>query len=104
MFNFIRNLFNYRYQLVTDDQYYKSMKGEPKDSLTQAELQMLQRIVAERIFLEEAYRIDSKENAKHNQTKSVRDMYYKEAKKISLKIKKLSALQYRLKHKIAAKG
>ena len=72
--------------------------------LTSAELQQLRRIVADAINLEEEYRKLDKMDA-HSWVKggAERDIFFKSVKKRSMKLKKLSALQYRLKHKIAAK-
>ena len=73
--------------------------------LSQAELQMLQRIVADAIFEHEQYCKGAKYDAQTYPAGSEnRDFWFKQARKHQAKLKKLSALQYRLKHKIAAKG
>ena len=73
--------------------------------LSQAELQMLQRIVADTIHLEEEYRnLDKMDAQAWVKGSAERDIFFKSVKKRSMKLKKLSALQYRLKHKIAARG
>lgn len=122
MFKSIRNLFS-RSAVVNNEQefteivwnapydgeFHKYPDGE-SPCLSQSELQMLQRIVADRIREEELYRSVNKQTAKHwsKEKRSVRqstlDSLYKEVQKSSQRLKKLSALQYRLKHKIAAKG
>ena len=75
------------------------------EMLSQSELQMLQRIVADAINLEEEYRkLDKMDAQSWAKGSAERDIFFKSVKKRSVKLKNLSALQYRLKHKIAAKG
>lgn len=73
--------------------------------LSQAELQMLQRIVADAIFEHEQYCKGAKYDAQiHPVGDENRNFWFKQVRKHQAKLKKLSALQYRLKHKIAARG
>ena len=72
--------------------------------LSQAELQLLQGIVAAEIRFEHIQKEYLKETAlKYASQISVRNLYFKQHRKSKAKLKKLSALQYRLKHKITAK-
>ena len=76
-----------------------------EEMLSQGELQMLQRIVAYAIFDEEQYYKGWKYDAQQLPVGSdERNWMFKLARKHQARIKKLSALQYRLKHKIAARG
>ena len=82
----------YRFHIVPED-----------EALTSAELQMLQRIVADAIFEHEQYFNGAKYYAQRYPVGDEdRNFWFKRVRKNQAKIKKLSALQYRLKHKIAA--
>ena len=71
--------------------------------LSQAELQMLQRIMAQYIRTHEQVRKEFKEEAlSYPVGDEMRNMLFREHREIKAKLKSLSALQYRLKHKIAA--
>ena len=73
--------------------------------LSQAELQMLQRIMARHIQAHEQVRKEFKEEAlSYPVGDEMRNMLFREHRELKAKIKSLSALQYRLKHKIAARG
>ena len=73
--------------------------------LSQAELQMLQRIMARHIQAHEQVRKEFKEEAlSYPVGDEMRNMLFQEHREIKAHLKKLSALQYRLKHKIAARG
>ena len=73
--------------------------------LSQSELQMLQRIMARHIRMHEQVRKEFKEEAlSYPVGDEMRNMLFREHREIKAKLKKLSALQYRLKHKIAARG
>ena len=73
--------------------------------LRQAELQMLQRIVAQYIRVHEETRKSIKWDANDFPVGSFERQYlFRQHRAIKTYIKKLSALQYRLKHKIAARG
>ena len=73
--------------------------------LSQAELQLLQRIVADAVFEHEQYYKGAKYDAQlHPVGDKERNYWFKQARKHQVKLKKLSALQYRLKHKIAVRG
>ena len=73
--------------------------------LSQSELQMLQRIMAQYIRTHEQVRKEFKEEAlSYPVGDEMRNMLFREHREIKAKLKKLSALQYRLKHKIAARG
>ena len=73
--------------------------------LSQVELQMLQRIMARHIQAHEQVRKEFKEEAlSYPVGDEMRNMLFREHREIKAKLKKLSSLQYRLKHKIAARG
>ena len=75
------------------------------EALTAAELQMLQRIMAQHIRTHEQVRKEFKEEAlSYPVGDEMRNMLFREHREIKAKLKKLSALQYRLKHKIATRG
>ena len=76
-----------------------------KEMLSQSELQMLQRMMAQYIRTHEQVRKEFKEEAlSYPVGDEMRNMLFREHREIKAKLKKLSALQYRLKHKIAARG
>jgi len=111
MFNFIRGMFDK--SATTSDttwnvpvfNYEYEGGGVDSPHLSQSELQMLQRIVAKEIYLEgECQKLDKTDAISHPKGSYSRDVFFKSARKRAEKLKKLSALQYRLKHKIAAKG
>ena len=73
--------------------------------LSQAELQMLQHMMAQYIRTHEQVRKEFKEEAlSYPAGDEMRNMLFREHREIKAKLKKLSALQYRLKHKIATRG
>ena len=73
--------------------------------LRQAELQMLQRIVAQYIRVHEETRKSIKWDANDFPVGSFERQYlFRQHRAIKTYLKKLSALQYRLKHKIATRG
>lgn len=73
--------------------------------LSQAELQMLQRIVSDEIRFEHQQKEYFKDTAvSYTVHCEERSYFFKEHRKSKEKLKKLSALQYRLKHKIATQG
>ena len=73
--------------------------------LSQAELQMLQHMMAQYIRTHEQVRKEFKEEAlSYPVGDEMRNMLFREHREIKAKLKSLSALQYRLKHKIAARG
>jgi len=73
--------------------------------LSQTELQMLQHMMAQYIRTHEQVRKEIKEEAlSYPVGDEMRNMLFREHREIKAKLKKLSALQYRLKHKIAARG
>ena len=73
--------------------------------LSQSELQALQRMMAQYIRTHEQVRKEFKEEAlSYPVGDEMRNMLFREHREIKAKLKKLSALQYRLKHKIAARG
>ena len=76
-----------------------------EEMLSQSELQMLQRIMAQYIRTHEQVRKKFKEEAlSYPVGDEMRNMLFREHREIKAKLKSLSALQYRLKHKIAARG
>jgi len=73
--------------------------------LSQAELQMLQWIVAQYILKHELNREECKKQALNYPVgDEMRNKLFREHRIVKDHLKKLSALQYRLKHKIAARG
>ena len=76
-----------------------------KEMLSQSELQMLQHMMAQYIRTHEQVRKEFKEEAlSYHVGDEMRNMLFREHREIKTHLKKLSALQYRLKHKIAARG
>ena len=76
-----------------------------EEMLSQTELQMLQRIMAQYIRTHEQVRKEFKEEAlSYPVGDEMRNVLFQEHREIKAKLKKLSALQYRLKHKIADRG
>lgn len=111
MFNFIRGMFDK--SAVTSDMtwnvpvfnYEYEVGGVDSPYLSQAEIQMLQRIVAQYIRVHEETRKGIKWDANDFPVGSFeRNYLFRQHRAIKAYLKKLSALQYRLKHKIAAKG
>ena len=103
--NFFRDLFIGKDELldVVWNQEYRFHVVHENEILTSAELQQLQRIVADAIFEHEQYWKGAKYDAQIYPAGSEdRDFWFKQARKHQAKLKKLSALQYRLKHKITA--
>ena len=73
--------------------------------LSQSELQMLQQMMAQYIRTHEQVRKEFKEEAlSYPVGDEMRNMLFREHREIKAKLKNLSALQYRLKHKIATQG
>ena len=76
-----------------------------EELLSQGELQMLQRIMSQYIQTHEQVCKEFKEEAlSYPVGDEMRNMLFREHREIKAKLKKISALQYRLKHKIAARG
>ena len=76
-----------------------------EEMLSQGELQMLQRIMSQYIRTHEQVRKEFKEEAlSYPVGDKRRNMLFREHREIKAKLKKFSALQYRLKHKIATRG
>ncbi len=72
--------------------------------LSQSELQTIQRIMAQYIRTHEQVRKEFKEEAlRYPVGDEMRNMLFREHREIKTHLKKLSALQYRLKHKIATR-
>ena len=85
---------------VLDDEIEVVLQEE---MLSQTELQMLQRMMAQYIRTHEQVRKEFKEEALgYPVGDEMRNMLFREHREIKAKLKKLSALQYRLKHKITA--
>ncbi len=73
--------------------------------LSQSELQMLQHMMALYVRTHEQVRKEVKEEAlSYPVGDEMRNMLFREHREIKAKLKNLSALQYRLKHKIVAQG
>ena len=93
-----------------NDQYVGEVFDEVKvirqdQMLSQSELQTLQRMMAQYIRTHEQVRKEFKEEAlSYPVGDEMRNMLFREHREIKAKLKKLSALQYRLKHKIADRG
>ena len=76
-----------------------------EEMLSQSELQMFQRIMVRHIQAHDTVRKEFKEEAlSYPVGDELRNMLFREHREIKAKLKKLSALQYRLKHKIATRG
>ena len=76
-----------------------------EEMLSHGEFQMLQHVMAQYIRTHEQVRKEFKEEAlSYPVGDEMRNMLFREHREIKAKLKKLSALQYRLKHKIAARG
>lgn len=76
-----------------------------EEMLSQSELQMLQRMMAQYIRTHEQVRKEFKEEAlSYPVGDEMRNMLFREHREIKTHLKKLSTLQYRLKHKIATRG
>ena len=93
-----------------NDQYVGEVFDEVKvirkdQMLSQSELQTLQRMMAQYIRIHEQVRKEFKEEAlSYPVGVEMRNMLFREHREIKTHLKKLSALQYRLKHKIATRG
>ena len=76
-----------------------------EEMLSQSELQMLQHMMVQYVRTHEQVRKEFKEEAlSYPVGDETRNMLFREHREIKAKLKSLSALQYRLKHKIAARG
>ena len=76
-----------------------------EEMLSQAEIQMLQQMMAQYIRTHEQVRKEFKEEAlSYPVGDEMRNMLFREHREIKAKLKKISVLQYRLKHKIADRG
>ena len=74
-----------------------------EEMLSQAEIQMLQHMMAQYIQTHEQVRKEFKEEAlSYPVGDEMRNILFREHREIKAKLKSLSALQYRLKHKITA--
>ena len=93
-----------------DNQYVGEVFDEVKvirqdQMLSQSEIQMLQHMMAQYIRIHDQVRKEFKEEAlSYPVGDEMRNMLFREHREIKAKLKKLSTLQYRLKHKIAARG
>lgn len=109
MLQYIRNFYHQMF-FNPDESFQHAVPDDStnkKDSpvLTQSELQMLQRIVADAIFEKEQYWKGAKYDAQiHRGGSDERNFWFKQARKHKTALKKLSTLQYRLKHKISTWG
>lgn len=73
--------------------------------LTQAELQLLQRVVARNIRIVDQVRKEIKEEALGYQVKSdIRRILFKQHREVKAYLRKLADLQHRLKHKVTTRG
>lgn len=114
MFKFISGLFDssstanlqegFSWSTPYDEEFPKYNEGE-SPYLSQAEIQMLRHMLAQYIRTHEQVRKEIKYEAQEYPHKSEeRQRAFRQHRAIKQHIKKLSALQYRLKHKIAARG
>ena len=114
MFKFISGLFDssstanlqegFSWTVPYGGEFQKYPDGE-SPYLSQAEIQMLQHVMAQYIRTHEQVRKEFKEEAlSYPVGDEMRNMLFREHREIKAKLKSLSALQYRLKHKIAARG
>lgn len=114
MFKFINGLFNssatanlqegFSWNTPCREEFLKYPEGE-SPYLSQAELQMLQRMMTQYIRTHEQVRKEFKEEAlSYPVGDEMRNMLFREHREIKASLKKLSDLQYRLKHKIATRG
>ena len=114
MFKFISGLFDssstanlqegFSWNVPYDGEFHKYPDGE-SPYLSQAEIQMLQHMMAQYIRMHEQVRKEFKEEAlSYPVGDEMRNMLFREHREIKAKLKNLSTLQYRLKHKIAARG
>ena len=103
MFKYLFGFFNNQsVGEVLDDEVKVILQEE---MLSQSELQMLQRMMAQYIRTHEQVRKEFKEEAlSYPVGDEMRNMLFRQHRAIKTYLKKLSALQYRLKHKIAARG
>lgn len=116
MFDFIRGMFDksasnfsshpgYGAPPIYDVHVFPKFPSIDSPYLSQAELQMLQRIVADEIRFEHQQKEYFKDAAIACTTfTDERSYYFKEHRKSKANLKKLAQLQYRLKHRIVAKG
>ena len=105
MFKSLFGFFNNQFvgEVFDDDDEIEVVLQE--EMLSQSELQMLQHEMAQYIQMNEQVRKEFKEEAlSYPVGDEMRNMLFREHREIKAKIKSLSALQYRLKHKIAARG
>lgn len=122
MFGFIRNIFRNKPEVQQDDwswlQYadYSARDWKPDfqftpttskrtENLTQRDLQMLTHIVSRYIQVADIVRKEIKEEAlEYEVGDDLRSVLFGEHRKVREYLKKLSALQHRLKHKIKVEG
>lgn len=120
MFGFIRNLFRSKSPEEHDDwnwlkgQYdfsimnwpgFSSSSSSRYEHLTQRDLQMLQNILARHIKAADQVRKEIKEEAlEYEVGDDLRNILFREHREVREYLKKLAALQHRLKHKITARG
>ena len=102
----LKSLFGFFNNQSVGEVFDDEIKGIHQDQmLSQVELQMLQRIMVRHIQAHEQVRKEFKEEAlSYPAGDEMRNMLFREHREIKAKLKKLSTLQYRLKHKIAAQG
>ena len=120
MFGFIRNIFRNKPEEQQEDwdwtkgKYALTFKDWPSfppssskrtEHLTQRDLQILQSILAKHIQVADIVRKEIKEEAlEYEVGDDLRSVLFGEHRKVKDYLKKLSALQHRLKHKIAVRG
>ena len=120
MFGFIRNIFRSNLSEEQDDwnwlqeacgerialwSNFSSSSNGRYEHLTQRDLQMIQHIMSKHIKAADQVRKEIKEDALGYEVKDyLRHLLFKEHREVKAYLKKLAALQHRLKHKIAARG
>lgn len=120
MFGFIRNIFRSKAPEEQDDwswlqqacgerialwSNFSSSSNGRYEHLTQRDLQMLTHIVSQHIKAADQVRKEIKEEAlEYEVGDDLRNILFGEHREVKAYLKKLAALQHRLKHKIAARG
>ena len=119
MFGFIRNIFRSKapdeqddWNWLRDADYsvaswpnFSSTSNGRYEHLTQRDLQMLIHIVSKHIKAADQVRKDLKEEAlEYEVGDDLRNILFGEHREVKAYLKKLAALQHRLKHKITVRG
>lgn len=93
------------YLTTTDRSYFPTPNSKRTEHLTQRDLQILQSILAKHIQVAEIVCKEIKEEAlEYEVGDDLRSVLFGEHRKVREYLKKISALQHRLKHKIRVGG